>query len=346
MAAVMPSATNTFVRSHDATNKMVVDFARNVKDFALNRYVQIVPVKAMTGLYLEMTIEEAGRMLYADARNFIWADGHERPLGHGEVESFEYKPYRCERFAYPFTLGNLTIEQASWNILAQNARNKAQQAMTARTQFVVTQATTSGNYASTHRLDVTAISGNTGTWALSTTGRGDVKRSLMAAAEVILDDTVNAVQPNDLILVINSLLAARLTQCQEITDYLKSSPEALAQIRGELPGSNVLYGLPDKLYGFNLVVEATRKVTSRKGATRAVSQVLPTATPFMCSRPGGLVGVADAPNFSTHVLFAQEEMSVETLVDVNNRRTTGSVVDSVAAKTVAPASGVLFSNAV
>jgi hypothetical protein len=56
-------------------------------------------------------------------------------------------------------------------------------------------------------------------------------------------------------------------------------------------------------------------------------------------------GVADAPNFSTGVIFAQEEMTVETLRDQNNRRTQGRVVENVGAYVVAPASGVLFYNA-
>ena len=218
--------------------------------------------------------------------------------------------------------------------------------MTARTQLVVTVATTQANYAASHVLDVPTITGNTGKWSLSTTARQDIKRSLVTAAETILDDTLNAVNPEELILVINSALAGELTACQEIVDYIKGSPEAYAQVRGELPNRNKFYGLPEQLYGIKLVVEATRKVTSKKGASSVTrSQVMPKTTPFLCSRPGGLVGVADAPNFSTLVLFAQEEMTTETLRDNNNRRTTGRVVENVGANMVAPASGVLFTNA-
>jgi predicted nuclease with RNAse H fold len=65
----------------------------------------------------------------------------------------------------------------------------------------------------------------------------------------------------------------------------------------------------------------------------------------MCARPGGLVGVADAPNFATHCLFMKEEMTVETLKDVNNRREVIRVVENNAAVTVAPVSGVLFHEA-
>lgn len=146
-------------------------------------------------------------------------------------------------------------------------------------------------------------------------------------------------------MVINSALAADLSLTQEIVDHIKGSPDALAQIRGELPGENMMYGLPNKLYGFPLTVEKTRKVTTRKGATTSKSQVLAKGTPFMAARPGGLIGVADAPNFSTACLFEQESMTVETVRDADNRRTKGRVIDTIDVQVVAPASGFLFTGA-
>lgn len=345
MPAVYPSSSNVFIRDHDASNKMVVDFARNVKNFALNQYVQIVPVKNTSGYYMLITIEEAGRVLHTDLRNFSWPDGQVAPEGSEGTESFEFKGFDTKRFAYPFQLGDLTIDQATWNILAQHGSIKSRQAMTARTQLVVSQATTTGNYDSSHVIDVPALSGNSGKWSESTTARQDIKRSLYTMAERILDDTLTAVNPEELVVVISSGLGAEIAQCQELVDYIKGSPEAYAQVRGELPNRNKFYGLPECIYGFKLVVEATRKVTTKKGATTARSSVLAKGTPFMCSRPGGLVGVADAPNFATHVLFAQEEMTVETLRDAPNRRTTGRVVENITAKTVAPVSGGMFQNA-
>jgi hypothetical protein len=345
MPAVYPSASNVFVRDHDASNKMVIDFARNIKSFAVNRYMQIIPVKKIAGYYLEMTIEEAGRIQFTDLKNFVWYDGQAAPEGLDGTESFQYKEFTCVRYAYPFQLGDLTVDQASWDILAQHASIKARQAMTARTQLAVGVMTTTGNYDASHVLDVTTIAGNTGNWAQSTTARQDIKRSLNTAAELILDDTLAAVEPADFILVISSSLAAEIAQSQELVDYIKGSPDAYAQIRGELPNRNAFYGIPEKIYGFTVEVEATRKVTTRKGQTTSRSQVLAKGTPFLCSRPGGLVGVADAPNFSTGVIFAQEEMTTETLRDAPNRRTTGRVVENLVSKVVAPASGILFTSA-
>ena len=345
MPAVFPGPLNAFIRDHDASNKMVIDFARNLNKFAVNQYMQIIPVKKMAGYYLEMTIEEAGRIQFTNLRDFVWYDAQPAPEGNKGLESFIYKPFECIRYAFPFLLGDLTVDQASWNILAQHSSIHSRQAMTARTQLAITAMTTTGNYDASHVLDVTTIAGNTGNWTASTTARQDIKRSLVTGAEKILDDTLAAVELDDLVLVINSALAGELSETQEIVDYIKGTPDSLAQIRGELPGRNVMYGLPDKLYGFPVVVEKTRKVTSRKGATRAASQILPKATPFLAARPGGLVGVADAPNFSTGVMFVFEEMTVETLRDAPNRRVMGRVVENLVAKVVAPASGILYTAA-
>lgn len=352
--AQYPSASNVFIRDHAASGKLVVDFARNPKDFAINKYIQIVPVKKSQGLYLKMTVEQRARLQQADLSNFIWADGQPGAEGNDNTESFLWEVFKTERYNFPTLLGDKTVDQADWEIVSQYSSINAQLAMTARTQLAITAMTNAASYATTHKLDITAtgaggytsITGNSGTWAQSTSARQDIKRSLNVAAETILKDTLNGVRLENLILVVSPACARAMAESQELVDYLKHSPEALAQIRGELPGSNVMFGLPDKLYGFPVVVEATYKVATKKGATATPTAILPAATPFMCARPGGLEGVANAPTFSTGVLFEYEAMTVETLKDTPNRRQILRVVDDIGAYVVAPVSGVLFSGAV
>lgn len=348
MPATYPGANTSYVPDHEATGKMVVDFSRNESKFPLNRYVQIVPVKKTIGLYLNMTVEEAGRILNADGSDLIWPDGNDAPSGTDGTESHEFKEYRCERYAPSFRLGNMTVQQASWDIKARHAAIKAQQMMTLRTQLVQTPLLDTANYPTGHYSDVASISGNSGTWAQSTTARQDIKRSLNTAAEKILDATLAAVELDDLILVIPSAAASAISLSQEIVDHVKGSPEAWAQVRGELPNRNKFYGLPEKLYGFQVVVEDTRKVTSKKGATRAVSQVMTSTKAALISRPGGLVGVAEAPSFSSVTLFVwdQSEMLVETKEDQDNKRVLGRVVDVIKAVMTAPSASFLFTSTI
>lgn len=342
MPAVYPSSHNVFVPSHEATGKMVVDYARNINDFAVNRYAQVVPARQVSGYYLEMTIEEAARILDADLKNFVWPDGQTAPEAVEGTEAHEFKPFSCTRYTYGFMLGDQTVEEASWDIVAQHSSLKARQAMTARTQLAIN-ALSGATLPTGHTIDVSGI--EAGKWSGSDSTKLTIKKSLEQAAEVILDDTLAAVDPaRDLKLVINSNLAKAISTSQELVDYIKGSPVALAQLRGELPGRNVMYGLPDRLYGFELEVEATRKVTSKKGGTRAVSQILGNTEAYMVSRPGSLVGVAGAPTFASLVIFAREEMTVETRRDEDNRRTKGRVVENIVAKAVALAATVKFTN--
>lgn len=344
-STVFPSGTNTFAPSVEASHNLVVDFGRNANDFAVNRYTQIAPVKNNVGLYVLMTVEQAGRILNSDLANFAWYDGQTAPEHNDGTESFQMPSFATKRYNYGFNLGDLSIDQATWDILAQNSRIAAQQAMTGRTQLSITALTTAANYASTHTSDVASIAGNTGKWTLSTTARQDIQRSLHTAANQIKLDTLSAVKENELIVVISPDCARQIRVCQEIVDYIKGSYQALAQVRGELPGRNVTYGLPDKLYGYELVIEDAVKVTSRKGATKVSSYVLPGTTAFMCARPGSLVAPSsEGPNFSTCTLFMKEEFTVEVERENWHRRTKGRVVEDLQAVMTAPVTGYLFTN--
>ena len=347
MVMTTPFNGNTFVPQYEAGKSLMIDYSRNPNKFAVNKYCQLVPNAPVVGLWLELGIDTAARVS-ANGQEFVWPDGQAAPSGNDGVEEFQFKEYRTTRYAPSFTLGDIAVDGASWDIIAAHGARKAQLEMTMRTQMVVQQAVTSGNYASSHVIDVTALSGNTGTWAASTTQRSDIQRSILEARDRILDDTLSAVDENDIMLVIGKKLAKQLRITQEITDYIKGSPFAMAQVKGELQGTNdnVMYGLPSQLFGVNLVVEKTVRVTSNKGATRAVTDVLPAATPFMCSRPGGLEGHYGAPSFSTHTLFLAEDMTVETKKDTDNRRSVGRVVSNRISKLTAPATGVLFTGVV
>ena len=348
MTSVLPGGNNTFVPSHEASGKLVVDYSRNVKKFAVNDYSQMVKCPKSVGLYMKSTIWEGGRVIDDDANDSLWEDGENAPGGRDGTSEHEYLPFTTERRVFPFTLGNKGVEQATWDIVAQNAQRKAQQAMTVRTMKAVKAVTTTGNHLSSHVIDISTLSGNTGTWAASTSARQDIHRSLDVARDKILDDTLAAVDIDDLYLVINTTLARYLAESQEIVEYIKGSPDALAQVRGELRSSNQNgeFGLPAKLYGLNLKIEKTRRVTTRKRATTTVTQVLPTATPFITARPGGLQGTYGAPSFSALSCFMYEEMTTETKKDVDNRRTSGRVVEDYKFILTAPEAAIMFQNAV
>ena len=349
--AVFPGSPNVFVPNHEASGRLVVDFARNPNKFALTRYAKYVPVDKAYGLYLKMTIEERGRILTTSGDEFSWADGSEdNGNGNDGLESFIWANYLVNRKRYRFNLGEMTIDQASWDLLSQHLGIKVQQAMTMRTQSAYTAITTTANYAAGHFSAVSSISGNSGNFAQSTSARGDIQRSLFTAFEKIMDDTLAGVNGmEDFVFVMGSGLAAEIAETQEIRDYIKGSPDAYAQIRGELSDQNPwkLYGLPTHLYGFPIVIDATRKTTTRKGQTTSRSAIWSTSNAALLARPGGLDGVAGAPSFSFLSMFIYDkyDMLVETMYDQPNKRTVGRVVDAYQANVTAGQAGYLFTSA-
>jgi hypothetical protein len=232
-------------------------------------------------------------------------------------------------------------------VKALESGRKAEQAMRLRTQIVITAATTAANFDSAHTSAVSSITGVSGKWDVSTTSRKDIKRSLDYAFEQIMKSTLNGVEPGDMILVMSPGLARKVSVCQEIVDHIKGSTDALDEIRGELRGKNAVYGLPAKLYGYNVVIEDTVKVTSRKGGTVARSFVLADTTPFLCSRPGGLVSerAPESATFSTLTAFMKEEMTTEEFDEPKHRRTEIHVTEDYDVKVTADTSGFLFTAA-
>ncbi|WP_460166504.1 hypothetical protein [Thermostilla marina] len=344
MPAVYPSSSNVYVPNLEASQRLIVDFARNVRDFAVSRYAQIMPVTKIGGLYLEMTVEEAGRILDTDLSQFVWYDNQPAPEGNDGLEAFEFKQFQCRRLAFSYSVGLRTVDNADWSILATQESIKARQAMTARTQAVVNEIFDPAKYPADHVVDCSSAK-----WNAATTTNLNIRKAVNAGIAKVFDATLGAVDHQNMILVMGDAVARAMSESQEIVDYLKGSPDALGalryQFRDETPTSES-FGLPSRLYGVEVVVDKTRKVTSKKRATTVREPVLPSNAAALVSRVGGLEAPYAPTSFSTCCLFMKEEMTVEQLQDTNNRRILGRVVEDYDAKLVAPATGVLFTNVV
>lgn len=345
MATTQAQGSNTYVPT--LQENLAISFSRNESKFPLNQYCQIVPVDKDVGLYLRMDREEAGRITDSEGRGNIWADGNDRPTHNGELEGHEFLNYTTIRRNYGGRIGHKAVKQASFALKAKQSGVFAEKAMRMRTQLAVTQMTTTGNYDATHVQTVSSITGNLGNFEQSTTARSDIKRTLHGAAELIVKDTLNGIDPSDLIFVCSPGCARKMALSQEIVDYLKQSSVSEAVLRGEIKQS--IYGLPNLLYGFKVVIEDTVKVTSKKGAsTVARSYILPDTTPVLMSRVGALTDerLPTAASFSTLSLFSFEDMTIEENDDTKHRRWECDITDDFCAKLTAPISAVLFQGAV
>lgn len=334
MPTSMPSGTNTFLPQMVQDN-LIVGYARNVSDFAINRYCQIVPTSKNRAHYLFVDGSAASRLTNADLRNHVWPDGERRPSGDNNVAEFEFKEIATVRKSYEYTVGHMAVEQAAFDIHAVNSGFQGVRAMTARTQAVWT-ALTNASWGS-NTGTATALGG--GFISTGTATSPVFKKIVNKAVQQIRKATYGAVGAKDIICVMSPLLAETLSETQEIHSYVKESTFAQAQLRGDMPGLNTNYGLPDVLYKINVVVDDTFKVTSKRKATEAVSSVSEENGFYFVSRPGGLVMPYGGISFSTVQLFVREEMSVEIHQDTKNRLDQGYVTDDYGAYVVAPASG-------
>lgn len=340
---IFPGASSTFVPSFEGSGRLQVEFSRNPNSFALPQYAKIIPVTNNAGYYLK--IDTAGAVRMPDLNGFRWPDGQDRP--RGKAAGFDFLPYLTERFSFPFEVGQLAASQAVWDIIGSHARMQAQLAMTARVVSAASVLTTSANW-SGNTGTATAIGG--GIWSTSSTANNYIKKTLDAVKASILRSTRGVVQDADLMLVVDPVGAALIANSPEYKQYLVNHEQAIAALEMK-PGSIWnRWGLLPFLYGLRVVVDDTVRMTSLEGATDAF------AWPFsgiggglntcalVLARLNGLMGVQNAPEFSTVSIFTKEDMTVETKDDVDNRRTEGRVVDDYDVVLTAPASGYFITN--
>jgi hypothetical protein len=343
--AAYPSGFNTFVPSFDATGKLVVSFSRNPKSFMINQYTTLTPVKRSVGFFLNITAEEAARVLQSDASDYAWPPGNDAPDGKWGTESNNFLSYTAKRYAFPFRLDYKAVDQADWNIIAAHAAIKAQEAMTARTLIALTALLNTANYPVTHVATFKSLGDNATFASGGTIANPVIRKALLNAAETIQIDTLGKVRPGDLCVVCSPDAARQMSSSAEISNYLSNSPFALAQVRGDSPSQNGSWGLPDLLYAFKMVIEDAVRVSSAKQAANpSRAYVLTNNTALLLARPGELVGFEGSPSFSTGHFFMYEEMTVEQRDDPDNRRIIGRVVEDYDFQVAAPASGFVITN--
>lgn len=316
MAYGYPSSSNTYVPSSEATGSLILGYSRNPSKFPINRYLQKVPVDRQFFYVNNWKSEQAARVTNLNAS--LWHDGNDAPSGAFNDEAFEFQLVNCQRRVYPFRVGDLASEQASWNLIAAEAGVVAQQAMTERTILTY-------NEINSKAQTATATSLGGGKFNAGTPTNPYCKIGLFKAAVTINLSTLGVVQPKDLCLVMNSNTAYNIGTSEEITDQIKYQA-GLRYAESGAPTQDGAFGLPMNLFGFEVIIDDTVKITQAKGATASPAYVVPDSEVIMISRVGGLEGVEGNRSFSSVQGFFKEELTVESYHDINDRLTRGRVV--------------------
>lgn len=346
----LPGPYNVFVPNAKTSGNLFVDFSRNKEDFVVNQYCQIVPVEAPLGIWYQMGLDERARILEPDGAQFAFPDGADRPDPADTGDYFSELAFKCLRRSYGARIGRMTKENAVWNIVDQRSRELAQKAMTFRTQAVVNKLTDSTQYAASHVFDLsTTVSGinNVGNWAASTSARETIKRTLNYIKQLITLDTRAAVRSKDLLMVMGPDTAAAISVSQEIVELVKQNAGGIQYLHNEGKFKKENYGLPDRLYDTEYLIEDTVVVTSQRGLiTPTQSFVLPLGTVLVLHRPNSLEGIEGGRSFSTvsiHI-YRNDDMQLEMDSDNWNRVEKIAVTDNFSVNMTAPVSGVLMTN--
>lgn len=339
-----PASGNTFVPSFDATGKLVVAFSRNEKDFPVNQYVHITKVEKEKGFYLRIDTTEADQIAGGTSSNyseFLWHDGNDAPQLTWGTEAFKFFPYETERQVNGWKLGYKALEQADFDLRGYLNAIHAQKCMTIRTARVSTVLETAANYDSGHTSDVDAIADQ---WDAGTATTPFILESLNHGLQTIQKATYYSVKPEDVIVRINPVAAAKMAESQEVHTYVKENPVAKEKLLGKGPFKASQYGFPLDLYGYNWVIEDATVNSSLDNVAVSRSYIADDDKAVMLLRPGGINSAAGQGNFSTCHLFVYEEMTVENRDDPDNRRENGRVITDYDVKLVAPATCFLFTD--
>lgn len=360
-----PSSTNTFIPSWEATSQLV-SFVRDPKRFKINEYIAFRNALKPVGKYVAFESEHAIRV--PTKEQFAWPDGAPRPDGFNNLMGFEYREYSCERMDVPFTLGNRTRANCPWDITAVQSTVVMSQYMTLLSWDILSFLQTTSNWVLANGVEHfdTATDLGGGKWDAGSPANPYMQKGLYAAFQFIKDNTNSLISKEQCRLILGVEAARKIRTSQEVLDYIKQSPFAMQQVRGEIAGRNTDFDLPDKLFGFEVVVEDGQRVSTLKNAAGTFTRgyIKDPDTALLLSKVEALPGdfVSDAgsiPNFSTFQVFnyigeggktgdgretGGMPFTVETFEDPRNRRLDGHVVGDWGLKMVAPESGYLITD--
>jgi hypothetical protein len=343
-----PSANNVYLPNVDETLRLLVSYARNPKEFAVNEYVTISPISKPIGYYPKVFAADNVRVRSSTLADARWADGTRRLQGTGEYNTprHTFATYTAVRYQYNATLGNESIDYADWDLKTMTRDNLASIAMTGRTKLIVdTIFDTSNNFPSNHTSTVTALAG--GFWGAGTINDPIIKNTLRKVRERIALDTNGKVSISDLRLVMNPTTAGGIAQAQEIHAYLAQQVGSIDVLEGTNPSSGENWSLPKKLYGFEIVVDASNISAAKESLLTQDTPtfLVPDNKVAVLARPGSLVSNGGI-NFSTiHVLEMKgQSFSMEEKDDSFNRLLDMFLTDYFVPIVPAPESGYILTS--
>ena len=360
MAFVTPGAFNAFIPQ--ATGQ-VISYIRDPSKYRVMQYAQLVLTPKPIGIYYKINRDDAARLV-SDERD-IWHDGARRPFSDEDSLRHDTVEFAVTRRNFVAILGWKTIENADIKVLVGHTNKIRNKAQISRTQRLISLGETASNWEG-HAATASSLNGGAGFWDQSTSEEGSpnrlaIKKTLDEVARQIHLDTNGVVgdfgedgDQNGLMMLLSPGAALRISQSDEIHSYIRESVYALPQLQGGKRGQNAIWGLPEYLYGWKVIVENAVRVSEQPntsgnsastvgGASASRRFVKSDDSAICCTRVGGLDGQYGAPSFSTFQLYYEgKEMQLETFDEPKDRLTEVHAVIEDKATLPAPTSGYLI----
>lgn len=345
MATATAGGLDTFIPTLELSGSLMIDFARNLAKYPVNRYCKVTPVKQKRGEYLKFDPLTYARLGATPLTSNEWAPGTLRPTYFDKNLGFEVGTFTCTRKNFGKTLDKQGVDLANWPVLKAHSDALAQEAMTHRAYRVTQKMFDSTQYAASHAVSATTASGS-GFLNGGTTADPRIKNAFDYAARLIMKDSNGKVQFGMLSALMNDVTASKLSSTRELREYVQQSPDALAQIRLRGGDSlNAVWGLPNVLYNYNITVESLYYNAYNLGNASAVpAPVVPDNSILIHLADGPQEAAEGAPSYNTCHVFAYEEMTVETNEDTRNRLIYLDIVMDYDVQIVAPVTAVLITN--
>lgn len=350
------SGTNGFIPQ--ATGQ-VISYIRDPKEFAINEYAQLIESPAPVGLYYRIDRDAPARIVTDEEH--AWEDGAKRPVKNYYGLAFEGVSFICKRRDYNYQVGMqaLATAEKTWNPLAYHRGMAAQMAMTNRTYRSITLMEASANWGNNFAT-ATTLNNGAGTWDQASDDPASasynaIRKTIMAVAIAINKATRSLVRLKDLRMLINPELATIMANSAEVHNYMKYGPFAQVQLEGKEKDFYEQWGLPKYLYGMEIVIEDTNRVSDRPvagggtgtNASTNSDYIKSTKSAIVLSQKGGLDGHYGAPSFSTFQIYWFDYlMSVFEFTEVKDQLVDGHVTEQFIEVLAAPESGYLIQNVV
>jgi hypothetical protein len=341
----------------------VISFIRDPKKYRLNQYAQLVPSPKDIGVYYRLGVDQPVRVVN-DQEN-VWEDGKKRPEQHENQLKFDTVEFQTVRRDYGYTIGWKTVEQADVKVMVAHLGMAQNQCMVGRTHRAISLLENPSNWGG-NTDTANNLNSGAGFWDKASSDPTDpnylaIKKSFDELARritLLTNGMVDVEEEGTLRMLLSPGAALKISQSSEIHDYLSHSPFAMAQVKGKVPGQNAKWGLPDQLYGWDIVIETAVVVSQRPNANDAIGSEASIAggnparhfiknddSAVALSRIGGLDGQYGAPSFSTlQIYYVGKELEIENFDEPKHRRSEGHVVEDVKEVLAAPASGFLVQN--